>query len=134
MTYAQWTVCTKVTGRLKKDFQAETQVSVEIPGKWICFVFKGIYIDPRRIYTAPILGWRVTPSADAKHRSSLRTLDTASGTRHPPTTGTPERPAAATPAAPRAYAEYRPAPMAPVMIRPLPALPFPTSPRHHHTA
>jgi len=26
----------------------------------MCFVFKGIYIDPWRIYTAPILGWRVT--------------------------------------------------------------------------
>jgi hypothetical protein len=68
---------TRFTGRLKKDFQAETQVSVEIPGRLMCFVFKGICIDPRRIYTAPILGWRVTPSADAKHRLFLRILDTA---------------------------------------------------------
>jgi len=37
----------------------------------MCFAFKGIYIDPWRIYTAPILGWRVITSADAKHRSSF---------------------------------------------------------------
>lgn len=43
------------------DFQADTQVSLGMPGKWICFVLTTIYIDPRQIHTAPILTWRVIP-------------------------------------------------------------------------
>jgi hypothetical protein len=44
-------------------------------GKW--FVLLGCHIGTSQRCAAPILGWRVTPSADAKHRLSLRTLDTA---------------------------------------------------------
>jgi hypothetical protein len=59
-----------------KDLEAGTQVAVEIPEKRICFVFSGCCIDTCRIYTAPILVWRVTSSADAKHRLFLLILDT----------------------------------------------------------